>query len=99
MNIDAFVNEIEQEDGQTYSKYNRRFHPTNRDLRNHMHRASLKNRFSKCDQENLRKRIKHLKECAPKICFMDASYKTTRYALYKHISISFYIYMPTPTLQ
>ena len=46
-----------------------------------MHRASLKNRFSKCDQENLRKRIKHLKECAPKICFMDASYKTTRYAL------------------
>ena len=110
------------------SPSNRRFFPKLSDIRSHMYRASIKNRFSKIDQENVADKIAQWQstnpedffyfrpygEATPKnteghseevasnsllfvhqsrwqrrllqrygndICLLDATYKTTRYAL------------------
>lgn len=38
---------------------NRRYYPTDVDIRNHMYQASVKQMFSKIDQENLEKKVEH----------------------------------------
>lgn len=36
---------------------NRRFYPTKKDIRNHIYRATIKQRFSNCDQTNVSKMV------------------------------------------
>ena len=40
-------------------EYNRRFFPTLKDLRNHIYRAIVQLRFSKCDQTNVAAKVKY----------------------------------------
>ena len=48
---------------------NRRYHPKDVDIRNHMYKATLKQMLSKVDQENLEEKIKGWKQESPKDLF------------------------------
>ena len=48
---------------------NRRFYPTDVDVRNHMYRASVKKLLSKVDQENLQRKIENWREEHPEDSF------------------------------
>ena len=60
--------------------YNRRFWSRRTDLRNHIYRANVANRFSKCDQKNLTcfcvwgsngTQIKFVKKCSSNFCVWE----------------------------
>ena len=55
---------------------NRRFFPMSTDVRNHIYRATVQKRHSNIDQENL-----DLEKYGGDICLLDATYKTSCYAL------------------
>ena len=48
---------------------NRRYHPKDVDIRNHMYKATVKHTLSKVDQENLEEKIKGWKQESPKDLF------------------------------
>lgn len=49
--------------------FNRRFFPSKKDLRNHIYRAVVQNRFSKCDQSNVSSKVEEWKRQQPKDMF------------------------------
>ena len=53
---------------------NRRFFPANVDVRNHMYRATLKNKHSSFDQENLELKIKEWEKESPEDNFFFRPY-------------------------
>ena len=56
----------------------RRFFPLDRDIRNHMYRATVKLKLSKIDQENLYMKIDKWKKATPNDSFFFRSYKETQ---------------------
>ena len=54
--------------------HNRRFYPSKNDVRNHIYRAMVQNRFSKCDQTNVAENIKQWKKQCPKDMFFFRPY-------------------------
>ena len=52
----------------------RRYFPKMSDLRNHVHRASIKLRFSKLHQENLEKKVKEWRQQHPSDMFFFRGY-------------------------
>ena len=54
--------------------YNRRFWPTKTDVHNHIYRAMVQNRFSKCDQTNLSEKVKEWQRQHPKDMFYFRPY-------------------------
>lgn len=91
--LKIFVKEVLFRDDQPPQDTNRRYFPRTSDLRTHMYRATVKNRMSRIDQANgeqsrkllfvhqtaWQKRL--LRLYGNDICLLDATYKTTRYAL------------------
>lgn len=53
---------------------NRRFNPTKKDIRNHIYRATVKQRFSKCDQTNASKIVDNWIEQNPNDHFLFRPY-------------------------
>ena len=56
------------------SSTNRRYHPTLKDIRNHMYKAAVKLRFSKLDQANLDMKIQDWQVQSPNNNFFFRGY-------------------------
>jgi hypothetical protein len=54
--------------------HNRRFFPLKKDVRNHIYRGMVQNRFSKCDQTNVSEKVKEWEKQCPKDMFFFRPY-------------------------